>query len=98
MGRDKGWTGGWGSLAASGGGSGRLGTRGGRETDHKSFWLDLCMCIHFHAFIPTKIIVFNFKRKAPQARCDEGQNGSSGGEGGRKGGSQEQSCQDSVTL
>lgn len=36
-------------------------------------WIYACAFISMHLF-PTKIIVFNFKRKALQARRDEGQN------------------------
>lgn len=36
-------------------------------------WIYACAFISMHLF-PTKIIAFNFKRKALQARRDEGQN------------------------
>lgn len=88
----RGWAGGWRSM-----GPGRLGSRGGREIYSKSFLSDICICIHPHVHLfPIKIVVLIFKRKALRARCDEGRNCGHGTEGGRKGDSQEQSCQDSV--
>lgn len=36
------------------------------------FLSDLCMCIPFHVHLfPIEIILFIFKRKALQTRCDE---------------------------